>query len=252
MKLEGIIVSVNYGDFLEHTIRENMPYFDRLVIVTSPQDKATQALCERLSISCVVTDCMFDRGQKFNKGMAINLGLGHLNVDGWVLHLDADIVLPHNFRRLLDHARLDRENIYGADRVNVYGWEAWQRLKNSQHNTHSYRYLVSPPPHPLGSRLVHEEFGYAPIGYFQLWQGAKRYPIHQGNAEHTDVLFSLQWPRKNRVLLPEVFVYHLDSNAGPSKMGENWNGRKSPQFGPKAELMTSQTYCPNLDEWKIN
>lgn len=232
MKLEGVIVCSSYSDFLAETLPQNMHYFDRLVIVTSPHDRATQALCERLSVPCVVTDVMFERGHHFNKGMAINMGLGHLNADGWVLHLDADIVLPHNFRRLLDHARLERENIYGADRLNIYGWDAWQKHKHSHHNSHAYRYLVNAPKHELGARLLHEEFGYTPIGYFQLWHGSKRYPIHQGNAEHTDVLFALQWARKHRVLLPEVFVYHLDSNTSPGQMGENWNGRKSPPFGP--------------------
>ena len=35
-----------------------------------------------------------------------------------------------------------------------------------------------------------------------------------------------------RALLPEMLCYHLDS--GSVKMGENWNGRKTPLFAPKS------------------
>jgi hypothetical protein len=231
-KLEAITVCVNYADFLAETLPINMQFFDRFVVVTTPEDKATQALCQKYSVPCVVTDCPTEQGQAFNKGKAINLGLGHLNADAWMLHLDADIVLPHNFRTLLQHARLEKDCIYGADRLNIYGWQAWQDYKKTGHISHAYRYLVMPPPFELGARLLHQEFGYTPIGYFQLWNGSRHYPTHQGNAEHTDVLFALQWPRTKRVLLPEVFCVHLDSNNEPTKMGQNWNGRQSPPFGP--------------------
>ncbi len=246
LKLEAVTVCVNYSDFLAETLPANMLYFDRIVVVTSHADKATQALCERLSVPCVVTDVMYERGDKFNKGKAINMGLGHLNMDGWTLHLDSDIVLPHNFRKLLQHAHLDTANIYGADRVNVYGWDAWQKIKHAHHNSHSYRYLVNPPRGELGARLLHDEFGYAPIGYFQLWSGPKRYPDHQGNAEHTDVLFALQWRRGHRRLLPEAFVLHLDSRTSPGQFGENWNGRKSPPFGPPSLPQDPSGYRPKI------
>lgn len=220
MRLEGVIVCKDYADFLEHTLPDNLQFFDRLVVVTHYNDKATQSLCHKFGVECVQTDCMHDRGDAFNKGRAINLGLGHLLNKDWVLHLDADTLLPHNFRGLLDHARLRQENLYGADRLNVYGFEHWERFKHKRTPSHAHRYFVEPPKEfPLGARIVHHEHGYVPIGYFQLWHGTRRYPVHQGNAEHTDVLFACQWPRYQRVLLPEVIVYHLDSGSG--HMGQN-------------------------------
>jgi hypothetical protein len=233
--LEGVIVCKDYSDFLEQSLPMNLSYFDRLVVVTHPNDKRTQQVCAKFSVDCVTTEAMHEHGDAFNKGRAINIGLGHLRGLDWILHLDADVVLPHRFRDLLVRAQLQREKLYGADRVNIFGWNAWQKFKQSGMLVpyHKDRYFVHPPD-DLGARIVHDEHGYCPIGYFQLWHTSqhKKYPIHTGTAEHSDVLFAIQWSRANRVLLPEVVVYHLDSMFGPSPMGQNWGGRKSPIFGP--------------------
>lgn len=233
MKLEAVIVCKDYSDFLLHTLPENSQHFDRVVVVTHPEDGQTKALCNKYSIDFVETTAFHIDGDKFNKGRAINIGLGHLRGEDWLLHIDADILLPHRFRDLLKRANLDKKNIYGADRVNVYGLDHWQEHKDKITPHYSQRYFVQPPKEfPLGARIIHAEHGYTPIGYFQLWNVAahRRYPINQGNAEHTDVLFSALWPRENRILLPEVIVYHLESQCGPTEMGKNWNGRKSPRF----------------------
>lgn len=233
MKIEAVIVCKDYADFLEHTLPENMQHLDRCVVVTHPGDKATIDLCRKFGVECVKTECMHEDGDAFNKGRAINLGLGHFRGHEWFLHLDADIRLPHNFRNLLHRAKLRKENVYGADRLNVYGFDHWIAHKEKTVPAFSGRYFVEAVREfPLGARIIHDEHGYCPIGYFQLWHQSqgKKYPINQGNAEHTDLLFACQWPRHQRVLLPEVLVYHLESGDGPIAMGVNWNGRKTPPF----------------------
>ena len=64
MRLEAIVVCVNYSDFLEHTLPENMKYFDRVVVVTSPEDRATQALCNRLGVDFIETTVFYEYGEK--------------------------------------------------------------------------------------------------------------------------------------------------------------------------------------------
>lgn len=236
LKIEAVIVCKDYSDFLENTLPENMKYVDRLIVVTHPSDGKTQALCSKYSVDCVVTEVMHEDGDKFNKGRAINLGLGHMRGLGWMLHLDADILLPHNFRNMLQRSGLKENCLYGADRANVFGYDHFMNHKHKLNLHYAHRYFVEPPKEfPIGARIIHNEHGYTPIGYFQLWHrsSGKRYPIHQGNAEHTDVLFAAQWARQNRVLLPEVIVYHLDSELGPTPMGKNWNGRQTPLFQRK-------------------
>lgn len=251
MHLEAVIVCKDYSDFLSETLPQNLPYIDHLVVVTHPDDKATIALCNRYSVNCVQTTCMHEDGDLFNKGRAINLGLGHTSGKGWLLHLDADVVLPHRFRDLLYRAKLQPSKLYGADRVNVFGYARWLALKAELDSGPHYadRYFVSTPDgHALGARIIHHEHGYLPIGYFQLWHAGlgKRYPIHQGSAEHTDALFAAQWSRWDRILLPEVLTYHLDSLPGPSPMGANWHGRKTPIFGPDPAQNGCPGYRPTL------
>jgi glycosyltransferase involved in cell wall biosynthesis len=237
VQIEAVIVCNGYADFLEQTLPENLQHLDRVVVVTSPDDKETHALCNKYGVDFLDTDVFYDRGDAFNKGRAINLGLSHCRHKDWLLHLDADILLPHRSRAMLEHAKLNPKNVYGADRLNVVGWEKWQEHRSKVVPQFQYRYLVNPPGEfPIGARLLHNEYGYCPIGYFQLWHSSahRKYPIHQGSAEHTDVLFSVQWPRERRVLLPELFVFHLESEK--AKMGANWQGRKTKRFGPTKEV----------------
>lgn len=232
MRIEAIIVCKDYADFLAHTLPENVELLDRVVVVTHPKDGETKQLCSEYGVDFVETEIFHENGDKFNKGRAINLGLSHLKHDDWLLHLDADILLPHKFRDMLRHSKLNKECIYGADRQNASSYEHWEEHKHKITPQHRWRYLVTPNREfPLGARLLHQEYGYCPIGCFQLWHSSKRrkYPVICGSAEHSDVLFSVQWPRENRILLPEFFVYHLESEVD-SKMGANWEGRKTKRF----------------------
>lgn len=238
MKLEAVIVCSSYGDFLEHTLPNTLQFVDKAVVVTTPEDKHTQAICNRYGVDCIDTKVFFEDGDKFNKGRAINLGLSHLRQDEWIMHIDADVMLPHRFRDLLGRAKLNPKNIYGADRLNTGSYESWIAHQAKTIPQYQYKFLVGAPKEfPIGSRLIHNEYGYCPIGFFQLWHKSenRKYPINQGSAEHTDVLFAVQWPRENRVLLPELFVFHLESEA--AAMGANWQGRKTKPFGvPKIQI----------------
>ena len=233
MFLEGLTVCVGYSDFLDVTLTENLDAYDEFVVVTSPTDKATHAVCTSHGVTCVKTDVFYEHGDSFNKGAGISLGLAYLRHRGWIIHQDADIVLPDRLRFMLNKSRLDADCIYGADRLNVTSYEKWLEVKNMPEYQRQYhhRFMVTPPQLPIGSRLIHNELGYCPLGYFQLWNSKhhnRRYHFAQGSAEHTDLLFSAQWPAAKRILLPGFFVYHLESE--PATMGQNWAGRITKPF----------------------
>ena len=231
MKIEAVITCVNYSDFLAHTLSENLQHLDNVVVVTDPEDKATEALCSKLSVQSIDTKVWYENGDPFNKARGINLGLSHLRHDGWLLHMDADVVLPHRFRSMAQKTKLHKDYIYGADRVNVTGHEKWERIYRTDFKQLKYHCIVEPhTDHEVGARLIHHDYGYVPIGYFQLWHSSQRrkYPVNSGSAEHSDVLFAVQWPREKRLLLPELWVYHLESEK--SGFGLNWQGRKCKQF----------------------
>lgn len=238
MYIEAVVVCVNYSDFLAHTLAKTVELVERVVVVSHPSDKLTHQLCDKFSVDCLKTEVFHEDGDRFNKGRAINLGLSNLRHDGWLLHLDADIMLPHRFRHALKMAKLDKTMLYGCDRLNTRSWENWEKHRATTIPQHSWRFMVNGNgAFPIGSRLLHLEYGYCPIGYFQLWHSSVRrqYPIVCGSAEHSDVLFSVQWPREQRVLLPEFFCYHLESEA--VKMGANWDGRQTKPFGPPGTEM---------------
>ena len=151
--LEGIAVSVGYGDFLDTTLQKNLDHFDNFVVVTSYDDTLTQSVCARHGVTCVQTDHHRDDGAAFNKGLLINLGLAHLRHRGWIVHLDADIALPDRIRWMLSKSRLDADCSYGADRLEVIGRPMWRRLQTHGRflRQYRYKYLVGGPPLPLGT-----------------------------------------------------------------------------------------------------
>jgi len=237
MKTEALCVCVDYADFLAATLPWNMQQFDHFVVVTSYDDKETQELCRRLSVECRPTDIHHRDGDVFNKGRAVDFGLAFLTGRDWIVHLDADTWLPPMTRHHLERAMLDKECVYGVDRCLCPSWEAWQAFMASggtvPMHQHDYNCRVNVPPFPLAHRISLPEYGgYIPIGYFQLWHGrtGRRYPMHHGTSERTDVTHALQWPTANRRLLGEIVAIHLESES--AALGTNWRGRKTRRFGP--------------------
>jgi hypothetical protein len=241
-----VIVSVGYGDYLAQTLPENLPLVDDLVVITSPDDLETRAVCRKHSVHHVLSDD-HRRDGPFNKARMIQRGLDQIGGHDWILHLDADIVLPRKFRQYVEWAHLDERTIYGADRCNLSGWDEWQRLKQHAGAWDNHAHECGHWFHPkfqVGSRWISKLHGYVPIGFTQLFHGSamvsggyhqRIYPYHeQADAARSDVQFALQWDRRHRQVLPEVIVLHLDS--GDSPIGANWSGRTTPRFGPAATM----------------
>src|SRR3984885_7088204 len=227
LRLEAVTVCVGFDDLLDLTLPLNHPHLDTMIVVTSHDDRRTQQVAKKHGAICVQTDLFTKNGRHFNKGAAINAGFSRFQYHGWRLHLDSDIALPDNFRRILfNHTALDRDCIYGADRVDVVGKDALSAARLQPQHSHGFL-LVPRPPQPLSARYVDTLRGYVPIGFFQLWHCStqKDYPWSLGTAQHDDVLFAEQWPRPNRKLLPSVITYHLC--AQPPKLGENWDGQRA-------------------------
>ena len=241
MFLEGVIVCVNYADFLAHTLPQNKSVFDNLVIVTDTKDDDTKALCEYYHVRCVQTDVFYENGDKFNKGLGINEGLKLLSKKDWVLHLDADIYLPPLTRVILNNLPLQKDTIYGADRLMCPTYEAWEKFISNPPKIQEGWIYIHPTAFPMGVRIAEYMTpggGYEPIGYFQLWnpKGSKvmEYPAKHGEADRTDVLHCKKFSREKRQLLPEIITIHLDSEGlGVAEMGANWRGRTTSIFGPK-------------------
>ena len=231
--IEAVIVCDQYSDFLRHTLPLNKHLFDRLVVVTSYEDKATQRVCEYNHVEVLCTDVTESRKKKFCKGKAINEGLRTLTKRDWVVHLDADIFLPPQTKILLERADLDKTMIYGIDRFNIKGYkeyEAFVREPRLQHECDAYIHLNA---FPVCTRVMSANGGgYIPIGFTQLWNpkasGIEHYPEGHTDAGREDMLFAKQWPRRKRGFIPEIVGYHLESE--DASMSSNWKGRVTSKF----------------------
>lgn len=235
MRLECVVVSVGYSDFLCQTIIHNRTHFDKMVVVTDLNDEKTKTICDFYNVECVQTNSFYENGNVFNKANGINAGLERLKKDDWVLHLDADIVLTPLTRSILEKLPLDKNCIYGVDRYMCQSFEDWQDFLMNPALIHSGWVFVNPaiPNFSLGYRLS-QYFGegYQPIGFFQLWNPKKSkimsYPNEHGAADRTDILFCKNWKPEHRRFIPDFCVIHLESEK--AQMAANWNGRKTQLF----------------------
>jgi len=238
MYLEGVIVCVNYSDFLSHTLPHNRSQFDNLVVVTDTKDIKTKEVCEYYHVKCLQTDIFYENGNPLNKGAAINYALSQLEQRDWVIHLDADIYLPPLTRTILENLPLEKHKIYGADRLMCPSYEEWTQFMNHPSPIQEGWIYIHMNAFPIGVRIaeyMNKNAGWEPLGYFQLWnpKGSKirTYPTEHEYADRTDVLQSKKFPRQHRELLPEIIVVHLESEGLDTKhMGKNWKGRKTAPF----------------------
>lgn len=243
LRLEAVLTCVGFDDVLNLTLGLNHPHLDTMIVVTSHEDRATQLCCQKHSVMCVQTDLFKKNGRNFNKGAAINAGFDRFQYHGWRLHIDVDIILPDNFRRVLfNHTHLDRAALYGATRRDIVGVHALERflkarLVTPQHahqsglSTEHGGEMPQSGPSASSAQYVDSLRGYCPIGFFQLWHASQQreYPYSLGTACHDDVIFAQSWPLTKRHLLPSVACYHLVGRL--PYFGENWDGvRRQPRF----------------------
>ena len=244
MKIEAVTVCVNYSDFLAHTLPHNKNHFDKIVIVTDTKDSETKRVCDYYDVMCIQTDVFYENGNKINKGKGINEGLKHLDGDGWIVHLDADIYLPPLTRSILERIDLDEETIYGVDRMMCPTYEKWIEFIDNPSPMHEGWIYVHTGAFPLGVRIAeYKNKGWEPIGFFQMWNpkasGIFEYPKDHGSVDRSDVIFAKKFNRNKRQLIPEIISIHIDSEE-MVKMGKNWGGRQTAKFNMK-------TYVSNLE-----
>ena len=188
-KILTITLSVNYDDLLDVTLGENKPELDEIIVVTDTKDQKTVEVCKKHKVICVQDDIFYINNSKFNKGMAYNLVMDKLkNILDWVLIIDADVVLPKQFKKNFFSIDPNIEYMYGARRHGIVTPEEWSDVKNNPKNLNKY--------------VLYRGIGY---GYFQLFNFKSKiiqnfisnnnkiiYPPHPTAAE-ADWIFRNYW-----------------------------------------------------------
>ena len=201
--LNVIIVSVNYNDFLLTTLTRNINIFDNITVITSTEDKMCQMICEKFAVNLITSDIMYDSGAKFNKGKAINLAIKSIKDPGYILLIDADIIVKEK----INTENLDPETLYTSDRWMCQSYE--DLLKSEKEFNGLKKYIKNESDRGLG--------------FFQLFHTSKAisYPETSDNAAFSDLLFRDKFPNKQNI---NNTIIHL------GRSYTNWDGRTTERF----------------------
>lgn len=206
MRIHGITTSVNYTDLLSRGLDRWALGCEKLVVVTAPDDKACQDLCRFHNVECYVTDVFTDNGARFNKGAALSeaiIATDWRKDAEWLLHFDADIVPPQDWRQQVEAYAPKPGSLYGATRY-------WIPVDQQE--------LVVDPKRKMPQAWV--------IGFFSMFHAQDprlprdpMFPIHYGHAGWYDTDFSRNWDRETQHKFLPLDLIHVGEER------RNWMGR---------------------------
>jgi GR25 family glycosyltransferase involved in LPS biosynthesis len=155
-KLDVVIVSVNYNDYLKISLENNTKIFDNITVVTSEDDIECQEICKTYDVNCIVCDDILKDGI-INKSIGLNKGMNSLNNPDWILILDADIIVSNK----IETQNLDYKNLYTNSRWIIEDIILYNEYKSGNKQLSDFKF--------------EKDKG---IGFFQLfnWRSKKSYP----------------------------------------------------------------------------
>jgi hypothetical protein len=228
IKIDAVIVSVDYNDFLSITL-EKITSMMNVTVVTSSNDIICQSICEKYGANCIVTDRMYENGNVFNKGKAINEGLKSIKNPDWILILDADIYLKDDMLSVIKKSNADINSLLICKRLIIKNEEDFIKWKNGE---------------DLGR--IERAKGF---GYFQLFNARSNsnrkffYSEKFEDASFSDIEFRDRFKVKEEL---NTYVVHL------GETNQNWSGRITEKFVEEdlfdINKYFDKIYCINLDK----
>jgi hypothetical protein len=113
-RVSGMVVSVDFGQFLAVTLSRNISFFDEIIVVTSPDDDVSRSVAQGCGAKVVVSEAFWRDGAEFNKAAGLNDGL-QIARGEYVFCFDADVLLPKSARSAIGD--VDSEVLYGLSRL---------------------------------------------------------------------------------------------------------------------------------------
>ncbi len=218
MLLEAVTVCVNSASALKHCV-DNRKLLDRWVVVTTANDLDTIALCRQYEIETLFSERLYADGALFAKGRALNEGFETVSRQGWLIAMDADIILPGNFRNIVQQIPEDESScncIYGPKLRRMvnnppaeYNQQCTSNIENLQ-GLYTLYYELFSDTITQGEPLSYEQ-------YDQFLMQAKQQGLLESNIPPTNEqwrLFNLgEWHK-----LPINFEGHMQHNIGYFQM----------------------------------
>lgn len=199
MMIDGLCSSVGpvYADYMRRILPVWAATLDSVTVVTVPGDPVVAVCHGQPRVRVVETDVFHRHGAAFNKGAALTLAYATMDPIDAVLHFDADILPPPDWR-----ATAEREFRAGCIHGAVRRDEA-------------------------GNKIT--DLGDWPYGYFQLWHSADAaaqfwplFEVWHASAGGYDMEFLEHWSRRQRVAL-SFDVTHF------GEVRSNWFGVGLPE-----------------------
>src|ERR1044072_2773371 len=196
MRIDGIVTCVGqkYASILHESLHIWVDTLDSLTIVTD----GSTAFRPPRGTRFYWTDLFTEHGAFFNKGAALASAYAHIEPNDWVLHFDADIIPPKNWRSVTERI-INPGFLYGCARCDASG-----------------RPIVDPPPFPYG--------------FFHLWNVRDPkswvrplWDLFWPSAGHYEISFLERWPPLTRVRLPFMVTHPCEPRTG--WFGESEAGR---------------------------
>ena len=206
-KIDVIIVSVDYNDFLALTL-ESTANILNVTVVTSPTDFICQELCKKFGVNCIITERMYEDGAIFNKGKAINEGIKSLINPEWIILLDADIYLQPDFLEAFKKVKLSSyKDLIVCKRIIIDNYDLFLEWKNNKN---------------VGRLERAKGFGYFQMFNIKnLSKASKIFPEESNDASWSDLIFRDRFKSETEL---DTTVLHLGQTC------QNWQGRKTDKF----------------------
>jgi hypothetical protein len=203
ISIVAITVSTGYDDLLEYLLPQNLPLFDKWIIVTDNNDVTTRNLLNLYPEVKLILVNFKSWWRVFNKGKGIRKAQlwAYRNFpNSWYLLLDSDILISKEFSRIVRmETKLENKKLYGC--FNRLDFKKMSDLKRKM-NFFLYEHNGD----------VH--------GYFQFYK-LKRLYRNSRNASSCDLQFSNRF--REKILMHGFTCNHLGIKG-------NWKGRITKDF----------------------
>lgn len=209
-----ITTCVNRAQYLRHTLPTWRLHTDNILVVTTPNDNETCDVAFDNGAHFFCTESFYYDGvQKqyeydgtiFNKSRALEYGFDALGRDGWILILDADIVLPQSMSLILSEMNPEClyspwrriHSLFNPDKDNVPNEVDWTNFNI------------------CGADVKYDEYA----GYFQLFHASAQTPPWYNRTKYMtagmcDTEFWGKWKKERRVRITDFEVLHLGTPFG--------------------------------------
>lgn len=209
-KLDVLIVSVNYNDYLLLSLINNTKIFENITVVTTNDDLVCQEICEKFGVNCVISNRIYENNAKFNKGRAINDGIKSLIDPDMILLLDADIIIENE----LNLDVISDEILYTSDRIIYRDYNSYLNKTNGiEEIDKGYGFFQL---FCINSKLVNKE------NPFTESSEAVDQPAPNNRPSGSDLIFRDSFGLNRRSINSKAI--HIGD------IKQNWNGRKTDQF----------------------